>query len=112
MSFLRGLNRKQRRQFNKLEKDEKMQLLSHEMSEKYREMLNKEVAKSFIDGILFESKLLYDRYLNDYFNEEDQTKKDELVQKMIENVRSDYEKYLIRIGEAKKEKQENESEET
>lgn len=112
MSFLRGLNRKQRRLFNKVEKDEKIQILSHEMSEKYREMLNKEVSKSFIDGLLFASKLLYDRYLNDYFNEEDQAKKDELVQKMIENVRSDYEKYLNRIGEAKKDKQENESEET
>lgn len=62
-NFLRSLNRKQRRQFNKLDTDEKEDILAAEVAKKINESAGKEISKAFVKGAIFANKLLYDHYL-------------------------------------------------
>lgn len=66
MNFFKKLNRKQRREFDKLEKDKKIEIISHEINEKIKGERNKIVAKAFADGFIFANKMFFDKYFKDW----------------------------------------------
>lgn len=73
-NFLRSLNRKQRRQFNKLDTDEKKDILAAEVAKKINESAGKEISKAFVKGAIFANKLLYDHYLTKWDELDDHEK--------------------------------------
>ncbi len=62
MSFFGGLNRKERRKFKNASQQEKIEVLATEINKKISAERNKSVATAFVDGYLFASKLLYEKY--------------------------------------------------
>lgn len=65
-SFLRSLNRKQRRQFDKLDTDEKKDILVAEVAKKINEAAGKKISDAFVQGVIYANKLLYDHHLTDW----------------------------------------------
>lgn len=91
MSFLRGLNRKQRRQFDKLHDEEKKQIVAHEISEKIKDTTQKQIGMAFAQGVMWGNKLLYDKYVTQW----DSSKyngKHKIAKELVEEIRMHYEK--------------------
>lgn len=63
MSIIKNFNRKDRRKFNKLSKEEKDQIVQYDINEKVNEAISKEVPKVFSRGVLFANQFLYEKYL-------------------------------------------------
>lgn len=109
MNFFRKLNRKQKRKFDKIELEEKKQIVSHEINQKIKERLNREVSIAFADGFLFANKMLYDKYYEKW-NSAKYNEKHKIAKSMIEEIVSNAIRYDNRhnIKENKKETIESE----
>lgn len=93
MSFLRGLNRKKRRQFDKLEQEEKNKIIAHEISEKIKETTQKQIGVAFVKGVVQANEMLYEKYVTAW----DAAKYDEkrkVAKQLIEEIRMHHQKYL------------------
>lgn len=108
MNFFRKLNKKQRRQFDKLKKEEKDQIISKEINDKVREKLNQEVAIAFADGFLFANNMIYEKYF-DRWSKAKYNDKHKIAKEMIEEIEKNREKYLERHNLNKDEKSEGEN---
>lgn len=110
MSFFRKLNRKQRRQFDKLEQEEKNQIIAREISEKIKETSQKQIAVSFIKGTIWANKILYDKYVTawDAANYNDKRK---VAKELIDEIRMRYENSIKKENETKNNEQEEYKEE-
>ena len=95
MSFLRGLNRKKRRQFDKLEQEEKNRIIAHEISEKIKETTQKQIALSFIRGTEWVNKMYYEKYVVAWDSAKYDAKR-KVAKELIEEIRMHYEKTVER----------------
>lgn len=66
MSFFRNMNRKQKRAFAKADKEEKLVIFAHELSQKLKVEHDKGVAIGFSDGFLFAYNMIYEKYYEDW----------------------------------------------
>lgn len=62
-NFLRSLNRKQRRQFNKLDAEEKKEIVAADIAKKINEAAGEKISDAFVQGAIYANKLLYDHHL-------------------------------------------------
>lgn len=101
MSFIRNLNRKQRRKFDKLEQEEKKQILAHEISQKVNEAAGKKISNAFVQGAVFANKILYEHYLEGIENlsEEEKTKR---INDLVEEITRLHEKAVKMFPEDSK----------
>lgn len=93
MSFLRSLNRKKRRQFDKLEQDEKNQIIAHEISEKMKETTQKQIGVAFVKGVVQANEMLYKKYVTAW----DAAKYDEkrkVAKQLVEEIRMHHQKFV------------------
>lgn len=109
-NFLRSLNRKQRRQFNKLDTDEKKDILAAEVAQKINESAGKEISKAFVKGAIFANKLLYDHHLTGW-EEASPEKKMEIAEALVAEIKMHRDKALKMFPEDNKEDNNTESEE-
>lgn len=92
-SFLRSLNRKQRRQFNKLDTDEKKDILAAEVAKKINESAGKQISKAFVHGAIFGNKILYEHYLTNW-DIIDDAKKLRVANELADEIKEHYQKAL------------------
>ena len=109
-SFLRSLNRKQRRQFNKLDEDEKKDILAAEVAKKINESAGKEISKAFVKGTIFANKLLYDHYLTKW-DELDDHEKMGIAEALVAEIKLHRDKALAMFPEDNQKDTDSESEE-
>ena len=95
MSFFSKLNRKQRRQFDKLEQEEKNRIIAHEISEKIKETTQKQIALSFIRGTEWVNKMYYEKYVVSWDAAKYDAKR-KVAKELIEEIRMHYEKAVER----------------
>lgn len=95
MSFLRKLNRSQRRKFDKLSVDEKKQIISKEINDKNREQLNRAVAIAFADGFLYAHNMMHDKYF-EWWSKAKYNDKHKIAKEMFEEIEKNRKKYLER----------------
>lgn len=109
-SFLGSLNRKQRRQFNKLDTDEKKDILAAEVAKKINESAGKEISKAFVKGAIFANKLLYDHYLTKW-DELDDHEKTGIAEALVAEIKLHRDKALAMFPEDNQKDTDSESEE-
>lgn len=85
-SFLGNLNRKQRRQFNKLDEDEKKEILIAEVAKKVNETAGKKISDAFVQGAIYANKLLYDHHLTGW-EEASPEKKMEIATALVAEIK-------------------------
>lgn len=85
-NFLRSLNRKQRRQFNKLDEDEKKEILVAEVAKKINETAGKKISDAFVQGAIYANKLLYDHHLTGW-DEASPEKKMEMAVALVAEIK-------------------------
>ena len=110
MSFFSKLNRKQRRQFDRLEQEEKNRIIAHEISEKIKETTQKQIGVAFVKGVAQANEILY----NKYFTEWDAAKYDEkrkVAKQLVEEIRMHHEKFVETQKSAENQEQKNNQEE-
>lgn len=108
-NFLRSLNRKQRRQFNKLDTDEKKDILAAEVAKKINESAGKQISKAFIQGAIFGNKVLYEHYLTNW-DIIDDAQKLRVANELADEIKEHYQKALEMFPEDTK-SEDTESEE-
>lgn len=109
-SFLRSLNRKQRRQFNKLDTDEKKDILAAEVAKKINESVGKEIARAFVKGSIFANKVLYDNHLAEW-DSADHQKKMGIAEALVAEIKLHRDKALAMFPEDNQKDTDSESEE-
>lgn len=110
MSFLRGLNRKKRRQFDRLEQEEKNRIIAHEISEKIKETTQKQIGVAFVKGVAQANEILYNKYVTAW----DAAKYDEkrkVAKQLVEEIRMHHEKFVETQKSAENQEQKNNQEE-
>lgn len=102
MSFFRKLNRKQRRQFDKLDKNEQKQVIATEINKAVSDVTKKQIANAFLRGVAWENKLLYEKFVTKWdaakYNE-----KRNVGKELVEYIRNHYDKYNKMIPDNKSE---------
>lgn len=63
MNVFKGMNRKQKREFDKLENDKKAELLQAAIVDKVSGTMATEIAKAMISGMELEREQLYQKYV-------------------------------------------------
>lgn len=96
MSIFKKMNRKQRRQFDKLNQEEKNQIIAHEISEKIKETTQKQIALSFIRGTEWVNKIYYEKYVLSWDAAKYDSKRKKVAKELIEEIRMHYEKAVER----------------
>ena len=109
-NFLRSLNRKQRRQFDKLDTDEKKDILVAEVAKKINESAGKEISKAFVKGAIFANKIIYDNHLTEWDNADSQ-KKLEIAEALVAEIKMHRDKALAMFPEDSQKDTDSESEE-
>lgn len=109
-NFLRSLNRKQKRKFDKLDKEEKEQIIAHEITQKINESAGKEISKAFVKGAIFANKLLYDHYLTKW-DELDDHEKMGIAEALVAEIKLHRDKALKMFPEDNEDHNDTESEE-
>ena len=79
MSVFRKLNRKQKHEFNKLDKQKQIDIVTNEITSQSRKKRSEVVARAFIDGYLFASYMLYEHHLKNFENASDLERKQIMV---------------------------------
>lgn len=93
MGILRSLSRKKRRQFDKLEQEEKNQIIAHDIAEKFKEVGERQIAVAFVKGVVHANEMLYEKYVTAW----DAAKYDEkrkVAKQLVEEIRLHHQKYL------------------
>ena len=93
MGILRSLNRKNRRKFEKLEQEEKNQIIAHEISEKIKATTQKQIGVAFVKGVVQANEMLYEKYVTAW----DAAKYDEkrkVAKQLVEEIRLHHQKYI------------------
>lgn len=92
-SFLRSLNRKKRRQFNKLGAEEKKEIIAADIAKKISESAGKQISKAFVQGAIFANKVLYEHYLTEWDKIDDSTKL-RVANELADEIKEHYQKAL------------------
>lgn len=92
-SFLRSLNRKQRRQFDKLDSEEKKEIIAADIAKKINESAGKQISKAFIQGAIFGNKVLYEHYLTNW-DILDDAQKLRVANELAHEIKEHYQKAL------------------
>lgn len=100
MNLLKTLNRKQRRQFNKLDKQEQIKIVAQQINEKTSKTTQEHIAKAFVDGTLTAYKLLGDRYLERYESAQTENDFKELMDDLFKEVKRKIDIYNERFKES------------
>lgn len=85
MSFLRKLNRSQKRQFDKLEDKEKSDILQKEIEDKILPIMNQKVAQAFADGVLFAHDYLFEKYVN-RIKDKPENEQDKIITELLAEI--------------------------
>lgn len=107
MSFFDRMNRSQKRKFNKLKKEEQLEIFTHELNEKVKVERNKAVAVGFADGFLFASNMMYEKFFEKWHNATP-SDREEIAREFMEYLQKGHDKYVER--HVKKENKQEESE--
>ena len=108
MSFLSRMNRSQKRKFNKLGKQEQLEIFTHELNEKVKAERNKAVADAFADGFLYASNMMYDKFFEKWHNSTP-SDREEVARNFMEYLKKGHDKYVERHAQKKNEQQESEN---
>lgn len=100
-------NREQKRKFNKLPDDKKKELVSAKIQQEVSSVLNKHIALSFIQGVNFEKKDIYEKYVKEIdellIGSEDRNNK---IEELLSHIRLEYLRIVQQEQEKEKENQE------
>lgn len=69
MSIFKNMNRKERREFDKLPNDKKGEIIHAEIVNQVSPILQKRIAKAMVNGMKLEREQLYQKYLTKIENE-------------------------------------------
>lgn len=109
MNFFRKMNRSQKRKFDKLGKNEQLEIFTHELNEKVKDERNKAVAQAFADGFLFASNMMYEKFFEKWHNSTP-SDREEVARDFMEYLKKGHDKYVERYVQKKNEEQESENE--
>lgn len=100
-------NREQKRKFNKLPNDKKKELVTATIAKEVSGVLNKHIALSFIQGVNFEKKAIYEKYVKEIdeliIGSEDRNNK---IEELLSHIRLEYLRIVQQEQEKEKENQE------
>lgn len=109
-NFLRSLNRKQRRQFDKLGAEEKKEIIAADIAKKINEAAGEKISDAFIQGSIFGNKVLYEHYLTNW-DILDDAQKLRVANELADEIKEHYQRALVMFPEdAKPEDTESEEE--
>lgn len=84
-------NREQKRKFNKLPDDKKKDIMTATIAKEVSGVLNKHIALSFIQGVNFEKKAIYEKYVKEIdelpTGSEDRNNK---IEELLSHIRLEY----------------------
>lgn len=99
-------NREQKRKFNKLPNDKKKELVTATIAKEVSGVLNKHIALSFIQGVNFEKKAIYEKYVKEIdglpSDSEDRNNK---IEEMLSHIRLEYLRIIQQEQEKEKDNQ-------
>lgn len=105
-------NREQKRKFNKLPDEKKKDLMTATIAKEVSGVLNKHIALSFIHGVNFEKKSIYEKYVKEIdelpVDSEDRNNK---INEMLSHIRLEYLRIIQQEQEKEKEKDNQEEKE-
>lgn len=93
MSFFRNMNRKTRREFSKMNNEQKETIISEELNGKIKDAVSAKIANSFINGVITANHLLYEKYVEKIENSENQEEIAKLMIALIDEIKSNNDKY-------------------
>lgn len=93
MNFFKNLNRKQRRQFDKLEQEEKNKIIAHDIAEKFKEVGERQIAVAFVKGVVHANEMLYEKYVTAWDAAKYEEKR-KVAKQLVEEIRMHHQKYL------------------
>lgn len=101
-------NREQKRKFNKLPNDKKKDLVTATIAKEVSGVLNKNIALSFINGVNFDKKSIYEKYVKEIdeltIGSEDRNNK---IEELLSHIRLEY----LRIVQQEQEKEKQDEKE-
>lgn len=101
-------NREQKRKFNKLPDDKKKDLLTATIAKEVSGVLNKHIALSFLHGVNFEKKAIYEKYVKEIDGlPVDSEERNNKIEELLSNIRLEY----LRIVQQEQEKENQEEKE-
>lgn len=104
MSLFESMNRKQRKEFDKLPTEQKAQVIEVSLMEKISSVMQKGITRSMIAGMDLVWKYLYNDYVSKFDDTDDVAEYNEIVGKMMSKIREQY--LRIISNEAKENKDE------
>lgn len=93
MSFFKNMNRKARREFSKMNDEQKQTIISEEVNGKIKDTLNAKIATSFINGVITANHLLYEKYVEKIESSENKEEIAKLMIALIDEIKSKNDKY-------------------
>lgn len=97
-SFLRSLNRKKRRQFDKLDSEEKKEIIAAEIAKKINAAAGEKISDAFIQGSIFGNKVLYEHYLTNWDTLDD-AQKLRVANELADEIKEHYQRALVMFPE-------------
>lgn len=82
MNIFKNMNRKQKREFEKMPREKQMEMFAFEMDKHYNEMAQEHITKSFYHGTLAAFHTLYDNYVKEIIEEKDKITADMFNEKI------------------------------
>ena len=76
------MNRKQKREFEKMPREKQMEMFAFEMDKHYNEMAQEHITKSFYRGTLAAFHTLYDNYVKEIIDNKDKMTAEEFNEKV------------------------------
>lgn len=90
MSLFEGMNRKQRREFDKMPTEQKAQVIEVSLMEKISPVMQREITRSMIAGMDLVWKSLYNDYVSKFDDTDDVGEYNEIVGKLMSKIREQY----------------------
>lgn len=101
-------NREQKRKFNKLPDDKKKELVTAKIAQEVSGVLNKHIALSFIQGVNFEKKAIYEKFVKEIdVLPADSDERNNKINELLSHIRLEY----LRIIKQEQEKDNKEEKE-
>lgn len=92
-NIFKGMNKKQKKEFDKLEVDKKAELLQTAIVGKVSNTMAQEVAKAMIDGMALEREQLYNKYVEPIDYALDQEDRNDKIEAFLSFLRIEHLKY-------------------
>lgn len=97
MNIFKNMNKKQKKEFEKMPREQQMEMFAFEMNKEFNELAQSYITKSFYQGTLSAFHMLYENYVKELVNKKDELSTEEftiIVAKIIAVVSKYNDNYL------------------